>query len=97
MNRLTTIPTRNRVNNSFNTFNANDTNNSFRLPSDYEVTGDLEPREKPAQLRKNQRSLYAIWNEFEFGVGSEKPAKDYNSRDRGANRYLYSKRKIFGI
>ena len=97
VNRLTTIPTRNRVNNDFNSnLFSNDTNNSSRFPSTtYEVTGNLEAREKPAQLRKNQRSLYALWNEFEFGVGSDKPAKDYNSRDREANRYLYSKRKIF--
>ena len=59
------------------------------------MTASLEPREKLAQLQKNQRSLYTLWSEFEFGVRSDKPANDYNLRDRGANRYLYSKQKRF--
>ena len=50
---------------------------------------------KSAHLRRNLRSLYALGNEFEFGVGSEKAAKPYNSRGRGANRYPYNKWNLF--
>ena len=94
VNQLTTIPTRNRVNNNFNNFNNfnfnGDANNLSLFFSTYEVTGDVNSREKPAQLWKNQRSLYTLeW--IRFWSGSDKPAKHYNWRDRGANRYLYSK------
>ena len=64
VNQLTTIPTRNRVNNNFNNFNNfnfnGDANNLSLFFSTYEVTGDVNSREKPAQLWKNQRSLYTL-------------------------------------
>ena len=59
------MPTKKQGNNTFNNFTFNgDTNNLSPFPSTYEVTGDVEPREKPAKLRKNQRSLYVLWNEL---------------------------------
>ena len=65
------IPTGNRVNNTFNNINFNgDTNNLSPFPSTNEVTGDMEPRTKPAKIRRNQRSLWILLNEFEYGVGS---------------------------
>lgn len=98
VNRVSRMPAaRVTINNSNNSNETNnDTNNDTAVPfNNYQVTGDLLPREKPAQLTKNIRSLYILWNEFEFGLGGSKAAKDYNSRDRGANRFLYSKRKVF--
>ena len=90
------IATRNRVNNIFNNLKFNgDTNNLSPFPSTNKVTGDIKSGEKPAQIRRNQRSLWVLLNEFEYKVGSEKPAKLYDSRDRGANRYLYTKQNQF--
>ena len=60
-------------------------------PSDQQ---DQEQR-PPASLSKNPRSLYTLWHEFDFGIAGTKPAKFFSSRDRGANRFTYSKRKTF--
>ena len=105
VNRLTQVPARvPRVNHSTNFTATDDTNNSFLLPSQSLVvpTGDADDEEaallvrsKPATLSKNPRSLHILWHENEFGIEGKKPAKFYNSRDRGANRHTYSKRKIF--
>ena len=40
-------------------------------------------------------SLYTLWHEYDFGIGSRKAAKHFDARDRGTNRYNYSKRKVF--
>ena len=105
VNRLTQVPARvPRVNHSTNFTATDDTNNSSLLPSQSLVvpTGDADDEEaelllspRPATLQKNPRSLHILWHEYEFGIAGKKPAKFYNSRDRGANRHTYSKRKIF--
>ena len=107
VNRLTMVPARvPRVNHSTN-FTATDVTNNPSLPSQslVEPTGDpddddggaleLARNAKPATLSKNPRSLHTLWHEYEFGIAGKKPAKFFNSSDRGANRHTYSKRKIF--
>ena len=36
-----------------------------------------------------------LFQEFQSGIGSNKPAKSFTSYDRGKNRYVYSRRKVF--
>lgn len=48
-----------------------------------------------ASLSKCPRTLYALWNEYEFGLNGQKAAKNFTSRERGKNRFTYSRRKVF--
>ena len=36
-----------------------------------------------------------LWQEYQTGIGRNKPAKSFTSYDRGKNRFVYSRRKIF--
>ena len=59
--------------------------------------GDISEREgkqRPAELSKNHRSLFTLWHEYDFGIGSGKAAKHFYARYRCAKRYNYSKRKV---
>ena len=47
------------------------------------------------KLCKNPRNLYILWHEFEFVVEGTKPAKFFTPRERGVNKFSYSRRKIF--
>ena len=49
-----------------------------------------------ARLNSCPKTLFDLWNEYEFGTGLVKPAKLFTSRERGANKYSYSRRKHFG-
>ena len=60
------------------------------------ISGHQDGEERPpVSLSKNPRSLYTLWHEYEFGIAGRMPPKFFSSRDRGANRYTYSKRKTF--
>ncbi len=48
-----------------------------------------------AQLSRYPKDLYTLWNEYEFGLGGQKAAKDFMGQERGANKFTYSKRKVF--
>ena len=48
-----------------------------------------------ASLSKCPRTLYALWNEYEFGLNGQKAAKNFTSRERGKSRFTYSRRKVF--
>ncbi len=48
-----------------------------------------------SKLSKNPKDLWTLWKEFEFGIDGGKAAKDYTSHERGANKCLYSVRKVF--
>ena len=55
---------------------------------------------KPAQapvvrLSKCPRNLYILWQEYEFGFEGRKPAREFTSEERGANKFAYSRRKVF--
>jgi Transcriptional activator of glycolytic enzymes len=47
------------------------------------------------KLSKCPRDLYALWHEYEFGLGGSKPAKSFTASERGANKFSFSRRKIF--
>jgi hypothetical protein len=40
------------------------------------------------------RNLYALWEEYEFGLNGQKPAKKFTSREIGSVLYKYTWRKI---
>ena len=68
--------------------------NNFSALEDGEAS-EREGEGRPAELSKNPRSLYTLWHEYKFGIGSRKAANDFVVRDRGANRHNYSKCKVF--
>lgn len=48
-----------------------------------------------ARLSKCPKDLYTLWKEFEFGIRGNKPAKLFTRRERGAQKAVYSRRKLF--
>ena len=42
----------------------------------------------------NPRTLHQLWEEFEHGVGNNKPAKYFTRAERGRYKFKYSRRKI---
>lgn len=47
-----------------------------------------------ASLIPNPRDLYVLWQEYEFGVGGRKAAKEFSSVERGRVKFKYCRRKI---
>ena len=52
-------------------------------------------RAQGAQLCKYPKDLYVLWQEYEFGLEGNKPAKLYTPAERGANKCSYCRRKVF--
>lgn len=48
-----------------------------------------------ASLMAKPNSLYELWQEYQFGVGGRKPAKDFSSKERGRCKSTYCRRKYF--
>ena len=46
-------------------------------------------------LCKCPRSLYVLWQEYQFGIGGRKPARLFNSAERGKVKFNYCLRKHF--
>ena len=44
---------------------------------------------------RNPKSLYILWNEYEFGIGGRQHAKTISKEERGEDRYKFYKRNIF--
>ncbi|KUF97585.1 hypothetical protein AM588_10007964 [Phytophthora nicotianae] len=47
------------------------------------------------RLSKRPKDLYELWGEYEFGLNGVKAAREYTAAERGANKFAYSRRKIF--
>ncbi len=47
-----------------------------------------------AKLSRGPISAEQLWNEYQFGIGSHKPAKKFTRRERGKVKSTYSRRKI---
>ena len=47
-----------------------------------------------SNLTRNPSTLHEIWNEWEFGIGNRKAAKDFTIRERGSCKYAYHRRKV---
>ena len=48
-----------------------------------------------SKLSRCPRDLHSLWHEYEFGHGGSKPAREYTAVERGANKFAYSRRKVF--
>lgn len=55
---------------------------------------DVYNRRHNAILTANIRSLYVLWQEYEFGIGGKKAAKDFTRAERGKCKFTYGRRKI---
>ncbi|ETP22310.1 hypothetical protein F441_04350 [Phytophthora nicotianae CJ01A1] len=70
------------------------------LGSRVDATGERElnpPRIQRAtvKLSKRPKDLFELWHEYEFGYAGVKPARDFTSVKRSANKFVYSRRKVF--
>jgi hypothetical protein len=45
-------------------------------------------------LSRNPRTLYIVWQEFEFGIGGRKAAREFTAAERGKVKYAYHRRKV---
>ena len=45
-------------------------------------------------LSRTPRTLYDLWNEYEYGIGGRKPAKDFAATERGKVKLTYHHRKV---
>ena len=48
-----------------------------------------------ALLSKGPKNLYILWDEWVDGMGGNKPARLFTMCERGKNKSLYSRRKVF--
>ncbi len=46
-------------------------------------------------LLKCPRDLWVLWREWEQGLGEGKPAKAFTHAEQGANKFSFSRRKVF--
>ena len=91
MNRIAAIPAQiTRVRN-LTTTTTNNSSSSSNI--DNTTTGaDAEGR---AGLCRNPKSLYVLWNEYEFGLSGRRAAKTFSRNERGVDRYTFYRRNIF--
>jgi hypothetical protein len=57
-----------------------------------QVDSNRDPR---AVLSENPRTLHQLWDEYEHGIGANKPAKHFTRAERGPCKFKCSRRKIF--
>jgi len=48
-----------------------------------------------ARLYKLPKTLFDLWQEFQFGLNGEKPKKEFTLEERGKNNSMYCKREFF--
>ena len=65
--------------------------------STFRATGHVNVHGKPATLTplRTIKTLFNLWNEYIVGINGNKPAKSFNSTERGLVRYKYCRRKKF--
>jgi hypothetical protein len=47
-----------------------------------------------ATLSRNPRTLFILWQEYEFGIAGRKAAKNFTALERGRVKYNYHRRKV---
>jgi hypothetical protein len=62
---------------------------------DEEEARMMDEERRNATLSTCPRTLHMLWNEYEFGLGNRKAAKDFTATERGKVKHKYSKRKVF--
>ena len=60
--------------------------------TDIDFLRNIEDR---AVLYKGIKNLFDLWQEYEFGLSGNKPAKDFTRLERGKHKYAYCRRKVF--
>ena len=60
-----------------------------------EETAEQAIDRMPAKLYKSPKSLHDLWHEFQFGLNGSKPAREFTLQERGKNKSLYCRRKVF--
>jgi len=48
-----------------------------------------------AVLYKGIKNVFDLWQEYEFGLSGNKPAKDFTRLERGKHKFAYCRRKVF--
>jgi hypothetical protein len=59
-----------------------------------ERTEDTTEVAPMATLSPHPRSIHTLWQEYEFGIGGRKAAKDFTAAERGKVKYSYHRRKV---
>ena len=59
-----------------------------------QLGGDPTVNER-AVLSKRPRTLFVLWQEYEFGLSGNKAAKLFTPRERGRNKFSFCLRKPF--
>ncbi|KAL3664985.1 hypothetical protein V7S43_010160 [Phytophthora oleae] len=60
-----------------------------------EASATLPVTRRVARLSKRPKDLFQLWHEYQVGCGDLKAAKDFTPIERGANKFAYSRRKVF--
>ncbi|KAG7340742.1 glycolytic enzyme transcriptional activator [Nitzschia inconspicua] len=55
--------------------------------------GRTSQPEGPAELSSGPKTLHQLWDEYMFGIGGRKPAKDFTPEERKKCRHRYFRRK----
>ena len=45
-------------------------------------------------LSRNPRTLFVLWQEYQFGIGGCKAAREFSSAERGEVKHKYHRRKV---
>jgi hypothetical protein len=73
-------------------------NNNNALDNENDrTTNRVQQQIYEATLSKNPKDLYDLWVEYEFGIEGRKPARTFNIKERGRNRYNYARRKVVWV
>ena len=64
-------------------------------PSSPSYSTGVEAEQNRAKFIRNSKTLYILWNEYEFGIGGHTPIQRFSKEGRGMDRYNYYKRNIF--
>ena len=75
--------------------NNNEATEATRTAADNIAEEAATMERSRARLQKNIHCLHQLWIEYEFGIGSNKPAKEFTARERGACKFVYSLRKVY--
>jgi hypothetical protein len=59
-----------------------------------EGVGRVVVADERAELTPRPKSLHELWQEYMFGIGDRKPAKDFSNSERGKCRHVYCRRKL---
>ena len=73
------------------------TTNNVVVDDDNSVVARIAPTPEDdfvSTLSGSPVDLWALWEEYEFGVGGRKAAKKFTFHERGKNKYKYHRRKV---